>query len=447
MKTNARVLLSLLLLALATMFLASCGESYGCRVTFGSSTCTPGNSGFGGGNGGGGGGGATAFAFAVDTSGTGTIDGYALNSGSGTFAPITDFVAPDTTIINNPGAGMVIAQQVGQQPFIYAMFGPSNDELFAWSMSNSGVLTALTNFPAPLLGFDPDASIPFNQYIMTTNPAGTLLFIADSFNERIFVFQISNTGGLTVIAGSPFSTPVNPGNLTTDGLGKYLYVTETLLNHTGAEVLGYSIGDGTNGTTLGALTQLSSSPFAFRMWQLQGDASGNFLVGTSGNSAAPGFSGVDDKKLYVFSIQQTATTTPAGTLTQVTGSPFATTNSPLNIAVQPPSSGGEFVYSFGINDTGSAYNPIEGYLLATAGSQPGALTAITGFPTTGIGTGHWGQFDQSGANLFVYSSISNGATVVTQLGALSIGADGIPTEPTSPATFITPGYWVMTDPQ
>jgi hypothetical protein len=183
------------------------------------------------------------------------------------------------------------------------------------------------------------------------------------------------------------------------------------------------------------------------MWQLQGDASGNFLVGTSGNSAAPGFSGVDDKNLYVFSIQQTATTTPAGTLTQVTGSPFATTNSPLNIAVQPPSSGGEFVYSFGIDDTGSAYNPIEGYLLATAGSQPGALTAIASFPTTGIGTGHWGQFDQSGANLFVYSSISNGATVVTQLGALSIGADGIPTEPTSPATLITPGYWVMTDPQ
>jgi hypothetical protein len=451
MKTNARALLSLLLLVLATMFLAGCKENYGCQVTFGSSTCTPGSPGFGsgGGGGGGGGGGAAAFAFAVDTSGMGTIDGYGLNTSSGTFGPITDFVAPDTTIINNPGAGMVIAQQVGQQPFVYALFGPSNDELFGWSMTTSGALTLLSNLPAPLTGFDPDASIPFNQYSMTTNPQGTLLFIADSFNERIFVFQISNAGALTVVTGSPFATPVNPGNLTTDGLGKYLYVTETLLNHTGVEVLGYSIGDGTNGTTLGALTQLSSSPFAFKMWQLQGDASGGFLVGTSGNSAAPGLglSGVDDKNLYVFNIQQTATTTPAGTLTQVTGSPFAITYSPLSIAVQPPSSGGEFVYSFGISDSGIAYNPIEGFQLTATGAQAGTLTAISNFPTTGIATGHWGQFDQSGADLLVYSSISNGTSVVTQLGALTIGANGIPTEPTSPATLITPGYWVVTDPQ
>jgi len=442
MKDNARALLSLLLVVLATMFLAGCGGSYNCQVTFGSSTCTPSGSGFGGGGGGGGGGTTpTAFAFAVDQGGT--IDGFTLNSSAGTFAPITNFVAPSTAILSNPGAGMVIAQQTGQQPFVYALFGQPNNELFGWSMSTSGVLTPVITPPAALaLNLDP--SIPFNQYSMTTNPQGTLLFIADSFDYEILVFQISNTGALTAVTGSPFPTPVglNPGNLTTDGLGKYLYVTQTLLNHTGAKVLGYSIGDGTNGTTMGALTQLSSSPFAFKMWQLQGDASGGFLVGTTGNSAAAGFSGVDDRNLYVFSIQQTATTTPAGTLTEV-GTGFGTTNSPLNIAVQPPSSGGEFVYSFGINDTDSAYNPIEGYQLGATGT----LTAISGFPTTGIATGHWGQFDQSGANLFVYSSISNGTSVVTQLGALTIGSNGIPTEPTSPATLITPGYWVMTDPQ
>ncbi len=49
MKTNARALLSLLLVVLATMFLAGCGGSYNCQVTFGSSTCTPSGSGFGGG--------------------------------------------------------------------------------------------------------------------------------------------------------------------------------------------------------------------------------------------------------------------------------------------------------------------------------------------------------------------------------------------------------------
>jgi len=285
---------------------------------------------------------------------------------------------------------------------------------------------------------------------MATNPAGTLLFIADSFDNEILVFTIANTGALTAVVGSPFATPVgvHAGNMTTDGLGKYLYVTETLLNHTGNEVLGYSIGDGTNGTILGALTALSSSPFPFKMWQVQGDASGNFLVGTTGNSAATGLglSNVDDDHLYVFSIQQTASATPAGTLTEV-GTGFATTNSPFNIAVQPHSSGGEFVYSFSINDSGAAYNPIEGFELTTTGAQAGTLTAISSFPTSGIATGDWGQFDQSGANLLVYSSISNGGAIVTQLGALSIGTNGVPTEPTSPANLTTPGYWVVTDTQ
>ena len=225
---------------------------------------------------------------------------------------------------------------------------------------------------------------------------------------------------------------------------KYLYVSENLTDHTGVAVLAYSIGTGTNA---GVLTPLSNSPFNFPMWQLQGDASGGFLIGTTGKSAATGFSGTDDAHLYVFSILQSASNgSPAGTITQVTGSPFATTNSPLNIAVQPPSSGGEFVYSFGINDAGSAYNPIEGFQLDTTN---GTLTAISGFPTTGIATGHWGQFDQSGANLLVYSSIENTGTgvIVTQLGALSIASDGIPTEPTTPATLVTPGYWVVTDPE
>jgi len=452
MKMKVRVLLSLLV-ALALMLMAGCGGSYGCRVTFGSSSCTPSGSGIttGGGGGGGGGGGssATAFAFAMDEGGT--VDGFTLNSSAATFAATANFIPPATAITNNPGAGMVVAQQTGEQPYVYALFGPLSNELFGWTVTSSGGLSLLPNFPAPLIT-NPDASIPFNQYTMATNPAGTLLFIADSFDDEILVFKIANTGALTAVVGSPFATPVgvNPGNLTTDGLGRFLYVTETVVDHTGNEILGYSVGDGTNGTTLGALTELSTSPFAFKMWQVQGDASGNFLVGTTGNSQAPnlGLSGTDDDHLYVFSILQTASNgVPAGTITAAPGSPFAITYSPLNIAVQPPSSGGEFVYSFSINDSGAAYNPIEGFQLITTGAQAGTLTPISGFPTSGIAKGHWGQFDQTGANLIVYSSISNGTSIVTQLGALSIGSTGIPTEPSAPVTLATPGYWVVTDPQ
>jgi hypothetical protein len=48
MKSLYRVLLSLLVM-LATLVLANCAGSYGCRVTFGSSTCAPSGSGIGGG--------------------------------------------------------------------------------------------------------------------------------------------------------------------------------------------------------------------------------------------------------------------------------------------------------------------------------------------------------------------------------------------------------------
>jgi 6-phosphogluconolactonase len=429
MTTKARALLSLLLVVLATMFLVNCSP-YSCRVTFGASTCTPSGSGIGSGGGGGGGGGggaASAFAFAVDQNGT--MDGYTLNSSAGTFQFTPGYIAP-TIPLNDPGVGMVIAQK----QFVYAVFELEN-LVYGWSINSStGALTALftpmaLSLNAPIVGF--------NQYNIATNPAGTLLFVSDTGANEILVYQIGSSGALTAVAGSPFSTPVQPGNLTTDGLGKYLYVTENGSGHTGLEVLAYSISTGANP---GVLTVVPGSPFPFAMWQLQGDASGNYLVGTSGKTAS--FTGPDDDHLYVFRIQPSGAN--AGAISQVPGSPITTTYSPFNIAVQPASSGGEFVYSFSINDADTGYNPIEGFQLDTT---TGALTKITGSPFSGVATGHWGQFDQSGAFLFVYSSAVSGGVASTQLGVVDVSSTGVLTQPISPATLTTPGYWAVTDPQ
>jgi hypothetical protein len=434
MTTKARALLSLLLVVLATMFLVNCSP-YSCRVTFGASTCTPSGSGIGSGGGGGGGGGggaASAFAFAVDQNGT--MDGYTLNSSAGTFQLTPGYIAP-TIPPNDPGAGMVIAQK----QFVYAAFEQSGDEIFGWSVNSSGSLTPLSGFPiSPVLNLP---IVGFNQYNLATNPDGTLLFVSDTASEEILVYQISSSGALTAV-GVPVSTaPVEPGNLTTDGLGNFLYVSEDVSgSHTGVEVLAYSIGTGVNAGVLTALPSTAGNPFPFPMWQLQGDASGKYLIGTTGNTVS--FSGLDDKHLYVFSIQQSGAN--AGAITQV-GAPFATFNSPFNIAVQPASSGGEFVYSFSFNDARTGYNPVEGFQLDTASA---ALSAITGSPFSNIATGHWGQFDQSGAFLFVYSSSSVVSGVTgTQLGVLDVSSTGVLTQPISPATLTTPGYWAVTDPQ
>jgi Lactonase, 7-bladed beta-propeller len=409
-----------LMLALVMMGLGSCGH-YNCATslfsTCSTTTTPPPPTGS-----------ATAFAFAVDQ--TGTINGYTVNATAGTFKATPSFVAPAIPA-GDPGVGMVVVQK----QFVYAVFELEN-KIYGWSVNaTTGALTLLSGFPLTLSLNAPIVS--YNEYNVATDPAGTLLFISDTANSRIFVYQIAASGALTAVTNSPFTTGVvQPGNLTTDGLGRYLYVTAIGSNHQGTEVLGYSIGTGTN---LGVLTAITGSPFAFPMWQLQGDPSGAFLIGTTGSTVH--LSGADDKHLYVFNIL-TSGTTP-GAISEVAGSPFTTQFSPFNVAVSPApaSAGTEFLYSFSLNDAG-AYNPVEGYRLDTT---TGALSAITGSPFATLSTGHWGQFDQSGTLLFVYSDVLGGATS-TQLASLAVSSTGLLTQPIPSLTLPTAGYWVVTDP-
>ncbi|MGB8732326.1 MAG: hypothetical protein WCC99_13845 [Candidatus Sulfotelmatobacter sp.] len=433
MTTRVRLLLSFLT-ALATMFLVNCGGNYTCQASFGGS-CTPSGSGIsstGGGGGGGGGGGSTAsvFAFAVDQGGT--IDGYTLNASAGTIAPSNGYLPP-VTPTNSGGVGMVIAQS----QYLYVGFG-STDQIYGWSISSSGVLTAITGSPfsAPFLS---DYILGVGQANMTTNPAGTLLFVSDASHSEIYVFTIGTGGVLTAVTGSPFSVPFPPMNLSTDGLGQYLYAIDgDYTTHTGSQIAAFVIGTG------GVLTPVQGSPFTgskYAMWQLVGEPTGQFMIGTSGKTAY--YSGADDDHLYVFTI--TPSGASPGAITPVTGSPFATVYSPFNIAVQQNTNGAS-LYSFSFNDTITAYNPIEGYQI---NSTSGALTPDVGSPFSGVATGSWGAFDQSGAYLFVYSSYFDTSTdvTVTQLAPIDVGAGGALTQPIPTLTLQTPGFWAVTDPQ
>jgi hypothetical protein len=431
MTIRARVLLSLLTV-LATMFLVNCRD-YSCGG-FGALPCTStGTGGTGPFGGSGGGSKASAFAFAVDDAGT--IDGYTLNTTAGTFAGTSGYTAP-VVPPNDGGVGMVVAQE----QFLYAGFG-SAGALYAWSIDpTTGGLTAISGSPytAPFLS---DYGLGVGQANMITNPAGTLLFISDTLQNEIYVYTIGSGGVLTLVTGSPFAVPFGPMNLATDGLGKYLYAIDGNFNtHTGAAIAAYVIG---SGTSLGTLTPVVGSPFIganYSMWQVNGEPTGQYLIGTSGNSVVK--SGVDDDHLYVFSISQSGTN--AGAIAPVTGSPFVTQYSPFSIAVQS-NSNGNLLYSFSFNDTASAFNPVEGYAI----SSTGTLTADTNSPFGGVAEGSWGQFDQSGDFLFVYSSYINESTgdVVTQLGPLDVGTGGALTQPIFTLSLATPGFWAVTDPQ
>ncbi|MGC1453093.1 MAG: hypothetical protein WA830_23945 [Candidatus Sulfotelmatobacter sp.] len=417
MAIKVRVLLSSVVV-LTTMWLVGCGH-YVCGTTFGSSTCTP----SGGGISQGGGTSTTAaYVFAVDTS-AGTMDGYTLNTTTNTLSATSSYTAP--VIPKDMGAGMVVAQG----KYLYAAFRSTN-QVFGWSISSGGGLTAVSGSPYTASFLTSINAGSVGQQNMITNPTGTLLFFSDPVQNTIYVYQIGSGGVLTAASGSPFAALISPLNLTTDGKGKYLYATDGFFGtHTGTQIAAFSIGSS------GALAPVAGSPFAYPMWQVEGEPSGQYLIGTTGNSVPS--SGVDDNHLYVFSINQST-----GAISQV-GVPVPTVYSPFTIAVQS-NSGGNLVYSFGVNDTDTGYNPIEGYQI---NASTGALAAVTGSPFSGISNGFWGQFDQGGAFLFDYSSVveTGTNTVVTTLGALDVGSGGALTQPTSPVTLVTGGYWVVTD--
>lgn len=434
MTMRVRTVLTLMV-GLAMMGLASCGH-YTCGATFGSSSCTAGAPGLGGG---GNGGATAAFVFVADATGngtTGTIDGYTLNTTASTFGATPSYLAPAIPL-NDGGVGMAVAQK----KYLYTGFGLTN-QIFGWSIGTDGSLTAVGNSPyaAPFMSA---VSAGFGSQSIITNPAGTLLFF--SAGLQVYAYQIGSGGVLTAATGSPF--PVSfAGNMATDGLGKYLYITDSAFtNHTGSEIGAYTIGSScaTPGGTC-TLTAVTGSPFSatnFDMWQVQGDPSGKFLVGTKGLSVGFNNTVTDDDNLYVFSIAQSGL--GAGALTQV-GSVSTGVNAPLQIAVQS-NTNGNLVYSFGIADSALAFNAAEGYALNSSGT----LTAVVGSPFSNAEVGDLGQFDQSGAFLFIYGGIFNINTNTTtfQMGAFDVASNGDLTQPTSTLTLPAGGFWVATDPQ
>lgn len=410
-----------LTLALATLGLASCGH-YTCGANFGNSTCAAGPPGLSGG--GGTGSADAAFVFVANGSASGSIVGYTLNTSvsPSTLAPIPNFTPPITPSAD-AGKGMAVAQK----QFLYSAFGSTN-QIFGWTISSTGILADIAGSPFAVALSD-FPSTTFDTHRVITNPAGTLLFVGDDFNDQIFVYQIGTGGVLTAVTGSPFAVPFIPGNMTTDGLGKYLYITETFSDHTGDQIGAFTIG---TGTSLGVLTAVPGSPFfgtPFDMWQVQGEPTGQFLIGTKGMSKSINAS--DDNNLYVFSIAQSGAITLVG--------PFATTNSPFSIAVQQ-NAGASLIYSFGLDDAGTAFNPVEGFVLSSGGS----LTAVNSSPFTLAAVGSEGQFDQSGALLFTYGGLFLNNTIVYTVTAFDV-SNGALTTPTPTNTF--GGFWVATDPQ
>jgi 6-phosphogluconolactonase (cycloisomerase 2 family) len=411
MKMKVGALLGLIVLL--GLGLVSCGH-YTCGATFGGgSSCTPSGGGIGSG---GNGTGATDFAFFVSQ--TATMGGIALVPNKGLEA-IPNFNAPAL-----PAIYTVAAMAVVQNKFLYAAIA-ENQNLYAWSIDAAGNLTAIAppyHFSATL----PLAAQPLNS--MTTNPAGTLLFIADPVGSQIEIFSIDpSTGALTALPAVSTAGVIQPWNLATDGLGNFLYVTQGL-------VVGSS-GQGTGEGTVMAVYTINSSTGAltngfpmsgthFNMWQVASEPTGNFMIGSDGETGVTS-TGKLDNNIYVFSIDQST-----GLLTNIATA--LTTFGSIRVIVHPS---GQFVYAFSIDPGLGLDAKLDGFTLTTTTNPTTAtLTKMAPFNTTTVP--YDGYFDQTGNNLFVHSS--------GNIGVFSVDSFGNLTEPFGTFSAVGDKAWVAT---
>jgi 6-phosphogluconolactonase (cycloisomerase 2 family) len=390
-------ILPILLVGLATLWTTGCNH-YTCGLTFGSSTCS--NSSTSGiGTTGTTGGTPAAFTYFVDA---GQIGGTLLDT-AGNFSLIPNFVAPPGPA--GGSANMIIVQE---KWMFLALSG--GFQVNAYSIDSSGALTTLSG--SPFTSLDSDA--------IASDPAGHFLFLLGADNDEVTVFSIDQTAGTLTKVGTYSANVGFAEQVTTDGLGKYLYVTAGNL---GTEVAVFSIN-----STTGALTAIPNSPFAISIAQLTSEPTGKFMLGITGNGAVNGFG--SDNHVYVYSI--TSSGAQAGTISPVAGSPFATTYIPDYLAVAP---GGTLIYTF--NETVTSTSPMEGFQFNTTSGQ---LTTLSGSPFTAF-TPTDGRFDQSGNYLFLDT-----------LGTLSVvGADTSTGALTSTVTSTIPNAggglaWAVTDP-
>ena len=371
MTMKVRALLGLLMLSAA--ILIGCGH-YVCKATFGSSSCAAPTGGLGQG----GTGNAAAFEFFVEQE----IINAAFVDTSGNFNQIPGFQNPTATVTVPAIDAMVVVQK----QWLYIAQGP---KILAYSINGAtGALTALTGSPFTSPETETGGFI--------ADPAGHFLFQSGANTHEVAVFAINQTSGALTVVGSPVPTGTNfAGDITTDGLGKYLYVTESNL---GQSVAVFSIG------TTGALTPIAVQSIQIAV--LKGEATGKFLFGVTGNGVNNTVL-ANDPHIYIYSIDQTT-----GTITQL-GLPFQTTNIPFDLRVHPS---GPFVYAFtaGSNTTGDS--AMEGYKFDTTGT----LTAVTGSPFTAL-TVNDGVFDESGAFFFMHPNTSlTVASVDKTTGAITL---------------------------
>ncbi len=175
-------------------------------------------------------------------------------------------------------------------------------------------------------------------------------FVSNSGSGSVSAFAVSNTGGLSVVSGSPFMAGAGAEFMAFDSVHKFLFVSNQLANTVSA----FSVNSST-----GMLSAVPGSPFATgaRPTGVAVDSSGRFVF--VANQAA--------NSVAVFSIGAN------GVLTPVAGSPFVA-DSPFGLTINPA---GTVLYASNFPDSQvSDFKTVSAFSIGANGT----LTAVSGSP-------------------------------------------------------------------
>jgi 6-phosphogluconolactonase len=283
---------------------------------------------------------ATGRLLYIANSGSGTISGFSFNANTGALQQL-----PGSPTIAAPGVSQLALcpGNGGSTPprFLYAAAGSA---VLGYNITSTGQLTPLPGSPFTA-GTQPAAIL--------TDPACSFVAVANQGSNNISVFSVrSSDGFLTPIVGSPFAAGTGPAALAMgDG---FLFAANSGSNT--VSVYTVNAGSGTGGF----LTQVPGSPF---------DA-----------GSAPSALVYSSPTLYVANsdssnVSAFAVSTQTGFLNPVPGSPFTVGTQPkAMIAVSPPTNNVAQQLFLYVANAGS--NDLSGF---TIGSN-GVLTVVAGFP-------------------------------------------------------------------
>jgi 6-phosphogluconolactonase (cycloisomerase 2 family) len=283
---------------------------------------------------------ATGKLLYIANSGSGTISGFSFNADTGALQ----------TLPGSPAAAAPGVRQLALCPgnggatpprFLYAA---SDSAVLGYNITGTGQLTPVPGSPFSA-GAQPAAVV--------TDSACNFLFVGSKGSNGIFAFSVNPSSGLlTSVPGSPFPAGAAPLALAMGG--GFLFAANSASNNVSV----YRISSGTGSGTF--LTQVPGSPFS-------AGASPAALVYLSPTLYVAN-SGSGDVSAF-------ATALDTGRLTPVVGSPFLAGTLPMAmIAFSPPASNvaqQSFLY---VANAGS--NNLSGFTFGAGG----ALTVVPGFP-------------------------------------------------------------------